>query len=1514
MRKLFHLGFLLTLLLTPVVSLAQGSNGGIIYPQDFAQWNLPQGTGPATGTLSYPDATICRITSQAYNFTAPRIGRPLTIVDQTPGLTEPVPPSQVIVGPQGCIVNALMAHQHYSYTVRSGTAGLQEAIDYNVQQNLGALVVLTPAWTAIGGTTGMITSANGSALVSIIDERTSCPVPYTWSGSAYVAGNSYCAAGGAANPAGPSFAVQLANSSVTAFQADSSITINPTTHTFTAPIAVVNSSVTLYPEWAGAVGNGIHDDTAAFAATLAACPTVCTVQLAAKTYLLSTGSIAGVSNLHLVGSGRSKTVLQFTSASPVDSGVSLNGVSNVEINDLSISGASSPATLARAIKVNNSQNISLHDLNISGGGWEHTGLNPHSQVAIQGSTNVTLENSTLTNDGGDYVVVTDYFSPVPQITSSQVHIRHNVITNTTATISISGFQCQFCDFSGNDINEGNRYGGANNDGYAVLSYQHPAVSVPTTGATVSGTTNLTLTFPANTLPTTPLGYYLVTIAGISTCTGTQPNGTFTATIMSPTTVTLTSTGSTCSAASLAAGTYSTNIHPAHVTTANNRIWNTAGSSIYYQTSDFSVIANNTIENGDQQQGQVSLPAGCIALNAGNGVTVSGNAINGCGEAGIDATNPNNLAVTGNTITGAIVQGMRFGNVNGCHVVGNTVTGSEQGLFVWNGTNQCEFDNVVNTPSNVGFDAESDTTDNTFKGIINGSVNHQGYVDAGVRNHWDTITCNGCFATFSGTDTTATNGKFYNLSTGNAINLSRVNHLRMKGMHADTVAQFLGTIGASNDVTCDNCTGVNLTDSGYADSPAVVFTGTVASSSCTITALSGTTMLAGQIISDYNTGALIPSGSTIVSVNIGAASLVFSNPQAACATGSATETLNTYAGYVNGLYLNNFNIAGNFPSTVQGIVTRASQNIHIAGGSMAGFYFATQAVIDLRGVTCTLPGQCSVGDGLKTDSAGVGYGFRAQAQVSNLTVNDAYFQNTGDWAIQDIGTGTGNTYRRIYQNAPSARQFLMTNTNSLWASDTMFGTGAPSSSLCVAATRGYFYRDTSGNNLYVCDGTNWSAPLAAGVSAFSGDGTLISNSSSTGPVAATLANAGAHTVWGNRTGSTAAPGYAVLASADIPNNAANTSGNAANLAGGALGSAPYQSALDTTAFIPSPTTSAHQFFYGWAPSGSAIAPTSFDLGTYLNTNITASLPLVFTPTALGFAATCPTCGSSLGGTAVTVNGGGPLASLDINATAPVADASFLALTPKISGGSMITEAPYGSSSDFGVLKCGTGITCAAGVATSNLGTVTSVTFTGDGVVDSATPSAAVTGSGTVTATVKTQTANTVLAGPTTGSAAASAFRALVSADIPSNAANTSGNAATATALASSPTNCSAGNAPRGINASGVAQNCTAYTQNICSFTQAITVSSIAPGAWTSFTPTCTGAVAGDIVKCSPASATPTFHGVSGFDVTLNGGNVLTIDPPYVSATGVVTIGVGSSPLNTVTFSPTGTMSLHCSISR
>jgi hypothetical protein len=73
--------------------------------------------------------------------------------------------------------------------------------------------------------------------------------------------------------------------------------------------------------------------------------------------------------------------------------------------------------------------------------------------------------------------------------------------------------------------------------------------------------------------------------------------------------------------------------------------------------------------------------------------------------------------------------------------------------------------------------------------------------------------------------------------------------------------------------------------------------------------------------------------------------------------------------------------------------------------------------------------------------------------------------------------------------------------------------------------------------------------------------------------------------------------------------------------------------------------------------------------------------------------------------------------------------------------------------------------ASGGGSGGGGTVTSVTFAGDGVVDSSTPGTAVTTGGQVTATIISQSANTSLRGPASGSSAAPTFRQDVIADLP-----------------------------------------------------------------------------------------------------------------------------------------------------
>lgn len=85
-----------------------------------------------------------------------------------------------------------------------------------------------------------------------------------------------------------------------------------------------------------------------------------------------------------------------------------------------------------------------------------------------------------------------------------------------------------------------------------------------------------------------------------------------------------------------------------------------------------------------------------------------------------------------------------------------------------------------------------------------------------------------------------------------------------------------------------------------------------------------------------------------------------------------------------------------------------------------------------------------------------------------------------------------------------------------------------------------------------------------------------------------------------------------------------------------------------------------------------------------------------------------------------------------------------------------------------------------LANAGSGTVTSVALALPVSVFTITGSP-VTTSGTLTGSFATQTANTIFSGPASGGAAVPTFRGLVSADIPNNAANTSGTASNVTGI-------------------------------------------------------------------------------------------------------------------------------------
>jgi hypothetical protein len=82
---------------------------------------------------------------------------------------------------------------------------------------------------------------------------------------------------------------------------------------------------------------------------------------------------------------------------------------------------------------------------------------------------------------------------------------------------------------------------------------------------------------------------------------------------------------------------------------------------------------------------------------------------------------------------------------------------------------------------------------------------------------------------------------------------------------------------------------------------------------------------------------------------------------------------------------------------------------------------------------------------------------------------------------------------------------------------------------------------------------------------------------------------------------------------------------------------------------------------------------------------------------------------------------------------------------------------------------------------------------------------VTSSGTLTVTEATQSANTVYAGPTSGGATAPGFRTVVDNDVPDTITVNA-----AAALTANGANCSAGAYPKGVDASGAAESCTAVS--------------------------------------------------------------------------------------------------------
>lgn len=310
-----------------------------------------------------------------------------------------------------------------------------------------------------------------------------------------------------------------------------------------------------------------------------------------------------------------------------------------------------------------------------------------------------------------------------------------------------------------------------------------------------------------------------------------------------------------------------------------------------------------------------------------------------------------------------------------------------------------------------------------------------------------------------------------------------------------------------------------------------------------------------------------------------------------------------------------------------------------GGTVTSVALALPTIFTVSGSPVT--GSGTLTGTLATQAANTGFYGPASGPAAAPTFRALVSADLPVGSSSQIGglkCGTGTTCTTGTISSTPAFSALTTGTNT---SATMtVGTGAsivPSGTGAIQATS-IASTIAAGTNISITgSGTtaspyNISSTSVSGVASFNGrTGTVVPTSAD---YSFSLISGTATTSQLPSSGSTTINGTTCT----IGSSCSPTPNVALNIDGGGLGDAPYQTALSTTNFINSPTTSGHTFFYGWQPTGSAILPVAIDLATTAVTSINSTAgAFTFSFSAGAGSCTGTTCtftGSSTGAGTVT----------------------------------------------------------------------------------------------------------------------------------------------------------------------------------------------------------------------------------------------------------------------------------------
>jgi len=183
---------ILTLIaLVAVVAIgAQAQQKSWYFAYDFGQWAI---IGQSPNTYVVQGNLPCRANAAGLNFFPFNTNATVYIVDSVSANSEVVTPTTVVNQSSQCGITASTSHSHYSFQMKSGTAGLQEAVNaLGSSQTYVQTVFLDTRWynqaNNVPSTTpaAIIAAVAGNTQVQLVDATTYPFTYYTWNGANYV--------------------------------------------------------------------------------------------------------------------------------------------------------------------------------------------------------------------------------------------------------------------------------------------------------------------------------------------------------------------------------------------------------------------------------------------------------------------------------------------------------------------------------------------------------------------------------------------------------------------------------------------------------------------------------------------------------------------------------------------------------------------------------------------------------------------------------------------------------------------------------------------------------------------------------------------------------------------------------------------------------------------------------------------------------------------------------------------------------------------------------------------------------------------------------------------------------------------------------------------------------------------------------------------------------------------------------------------------------------------------------